>query len=377
MMLTRQFVNIVAENYKSSMYTLHRLDVSKHLFYPLAAEADAAAASKKNGAGPAVIPRLERLPPPCVTFPPSPTSVSDWPNLPIFALASPHKSEGKIISCDKEGNSVIYDADSHSIQIMPTMHGFTGIKPTIISVGNPDAEEEELYVSHSGFHVLRFGFADVYDFPGSRKCWHWDPLPRPPINDPIRSHAVIDGGRTICLSSFPDSFGTYCFDTVDREWWEAGYWELPFFGGVEYIPELQLWLGFSPKEPHHLCGTSDLSDMEQLVAMGQPPAVSYVLEDLNTPKSWLALRGKLINLGGGRFCVAKVFQEVVDKEDETDELQLSDFYPDVESLGPEFSVLTGVELVSSGSCGGKKLDRIRIHKSVRYIFSDDMIRWEL
>ncbi|CAN6205112.1 unnamed protein product [Urochloa humidicola] len=378
MMINRRFVNIAVENYKSGMYSLHRLDVSKHLFYPSAAEADAAAAAAASGAVPAAIPRLERLPPPCISFQPTPTSVSDWTNLPFFALASPRRSEGRIITCTKDGDSVVYDADSHSNQIMPGMRGYKGIRPTsIISTGNPDAEEEDLYVLHSGFHVLRFGSDDVYNFPGSRKYWHWERLPRPPIIDPIRSHTVIDGGRTICVSSFPDSFGTYCFDTVEREWWEAGYWELPFLGGVEYVPDLELWLGFSPKEPHHLCGTSDLSAMEQLIAMEQPPAVS-VLEDLGTPENWLALRVKLINLGGGRFCVAKVFQEVVmDKEDKTDELQLSDFYPDVESVGPEFSVLTGVELVPSGSGGGKKLDGIRIHKSIRYNFSHDMIRWEL
>ncbi|CAN6205111.1 unnamed protein product [Urochloa humidicola] len=378
-MITRRFVNIVAENYKSGMYSLHRLDVWKHLFYPSAAEADAAAASKKVGAGPADIPILERLPPPCISFQPSPTSVSDRANLPFFALASPRSSEGRIISCNKEGHSVIYDADSHSNQIMPTMQGYTGIEPTIISTGNPDGQEEDqgLYVLHSGFHVLRSGFMDV--LPGSPKAWHWDSLPQPPINDPVRSHTVIDGGRTICVSYFPGSFCTYCFDTVESEWWEAGYWELPFWGKIEYIPDLELWLGFSTTKSHHLCVTSDLSDMEQLIAMEQPPAVSHVLEDLDTPKNWFTLRVKLINLGGGRFCVAKVFQEVVmDTEDESEELELSDFYSDLESLGPMFSVLTGVELVTtSGSSGGKKLDGIRIHKSIRYIFSHDMIRWEL
>ncbi|CAN6167923.1 unnamed protein product [Urochloa humidicola] len=381
-MINRRFVNIVAENYKSGMYSLHRLDVSKHLFYPSAAEADAAAAaaSKKNGAGPAAIPRLEQLPPPCISFQPTPTSVSDWANLPFFALTNPRRSEGRIVTCTKEGDSVVYDADSNSNQIMPSMRGYKGIKPTaIISTGNPDAEEEDLYVLHSGFHVLRFGFMDLNDFPGSRKAWHWDSLPRPPINDRVRSHTVIDGGRTICLSSFPDSFGTCCFDTVEREWWHAGYWELPFEGGVEYIPDLGLWLGFPPEKPNHLCATSDLSEMEQLIAMEQPPEVSlHVLEDLDTPRNWFALRAKLINLGGGRFCVARVFQEVVmDTEDESEGLDLSHFCQDLDLLGHEFSMLTGVELVTSGSDGGKKLDGIRIHKSIRYIFSNDRIEWEL
>ncbi|CAN6218652.1 unnamed protein product [Urochloa humidicola] len=154
--------------------------------------------------------------------------------------------------------------------------------------------------------------------------------------------------------------------------------ELPFKGGVEYIPDLGLWLGFSPDKHHHLCATSDLSEMEQLVAMEQPPAVSQVLEDLDTPSYWFALRAKLINLGGDRFCVARVFREVVmNTEDESMELDLSYFCQDLDLLGHMFSVLTGVELVTSGSNGGKKLDGIRIHKSIRYIFGNDRIEWEL
>ncbi|CAN6175252.1 unnamed protein product [Urochloa humidicola] len=378
-MINRRFVNIVAKNYKSGMYSLHRLDVSKHLFYPSAAEADAAAAArKKNGAGPAAIPRLERLPPPCISFQPTPMPISDdKPDLPFFALASPRRSEGRIITCTEEGDSLVYDADSNSNQIMPSIPGFKGIDSTIISTGNPDfAQEEDLYVLHSGFHVLRFGPMDMLG-PGSRKAWHWESLPRF-INEPIGSHTVIDGGRTICVSSSPGNFGTYCFDTVEREWWHAGFWELPFEGGVEYIPDLGLWLGVSLEKHHHLCATLDLSEMEQLVAMEQPPAVSQVLEDIDTPRNWFALRAKLINLGGGRFCVARVFQEVVmDTEDESMELDLSHFCQDLDLIGHTFSVLTGIELVTSGSDGGKKLDGIRIHKSIRYIFSNDRIKWEL
>ncbi|CAN6167922.1 unnamed protein product [Urochloa humidicola] len=112
--------------------------------------------------------------------------------------------------------------------------------------------------------------------------------------------------------------------------------------------------------------------------MEQPPAVSQVLEDIDTPRNWFALRAKLINLGGGRFCVARVFQEVVmDTEDESMELDLSHFCQDLDLIGHTFSVLTGIELVTSGSDGGKKLDGIRIHKSIRYIFSNDRIKWEL
>ena len=43
MNLRRRFVNLVAECYLSNVCSLHRLDVSQHLFYPSTAEAEAAA----------------------------------------------------------------------------------------------------------------------------------------------------------------------------------------------------------------------------------------------------------------------------------------------------------------------------------------------
>jgi len=43
MKLRRRFVNVVAESYLNNVCSLHRLDVSQHLFYPSTAEAEAAA----------------------------------------------------------------------------------------------------------------------------------------------------------------------------------------------------------------------------------------------------------------------------------------------------------------------------------------------
>ncbi|XP_062187889.1 uncharacterized protein LOC133891187 [Phragmites australis] len=297
-MMIRRFVNIVAENYKSSMYSLHGLDVSKHLFYPSTAEAEAAAAkaaaSKKNGNGggrPPVIPRLRRLPAPYMSFQPSPTTLGDSTTMGTFALVSPRSSEGRILCSSDAGHSLLYNADSHFIQTMPSVQGFIGSRPITISTGRPGALEDDLYILRDGaglscFHVLRFGSKDrLVHRPSGRKGWHWESLPRPPFSGIINSYTVVDGGRTICVSyNAPDFFGTYCFDTVEREWWEAGDWVLPFEGGAEYVPDLKLWLGFSPSKPHHLCATSDLS------AMDQPPTLQHVLPDLDTPENWSAMR---------------------------------------------------------------------------------------
>jgi hypothetical protein len=94
--------------------------------------------------------------------------------------------------------------------------------PITISTGRPGALEENLYI-HYGFHVLRFGpEVEAMNFPRDHHAWHWESLPLLPMDDQVVSHTVVDGGRTICISG---CFGTLCFDTVEREWWHAGYWE--------------------------------------------------------------------------------------------------------------------------------------------------------
>lgn len=150
----------------------------------------------------------------------------------------------------------------------------------------------------SRFHVLRFGPKDrMDDCTRSRKGWLWESLPPLPFGGIINSHTPIDDGRTICVSSISDAdgWGTYCFDTVEREWWEAGDWVLPFEGGAKYIPDLNLWLGFSLSKHRHLCVTSDLSAVDQ-------PTMSQVdMPYLETPDDWSTLRFDILNLGEGKF----------------------------------------------------------------------------
>ncbi|CAL5084925.1 unnamed protein product [Urochloa decumbens] len=343
-MILRRFVNIVAENLKGR-YSLHRLDVSKHLFYPSTAEAKAAAAKAagKNGnAGFRAPPtrRLKRLPPPCINFHPSPSILSDRATLEIFALLCPSSSEGRVLCCGDSGRSLIYNADSHFVQTMPSIQGLKGRRPITISTGRP-GDLEDLYVLTAGadfscFHVLRFGGKDrAVHRPWERKAWHWDSLPLPPFNDAISSYTVVDGGRTICVSSEAPSQMALAPTALTR--------------------------------PYHLCATSDLSDMKQ------PPTLQHVLPHLNTPKNWLLSRANLISLGEGKFCVAKVFHEGVDSTG--DEPEDSDS-PGMEIIGSVFTVLSGVELVTSGS-SGDELEGLQVHKSVRYMFMEDMIQWEL
>jgi hypothetical protein len=73
------------------------------------------------------------------------------------------------------------------------------------------------------------------------------------------------GGSHICISV--DGVGTYRFDTENHEWSEVAKWTLPFQGKVEYVPELNLWFGFSAKDRHFvaadLSSTMDMEDSQQ------------------------------------------------------------------------------------------------------------------
>jgi hypothetical protein len=69
MVIIRWFVNIMAEKYKNSVYSLHRLEVSKHLFYPSTPQEQA---NTGGGGDPPIIERLQELPAPCLRIQPDP-----------------------------------------------------------------------------------------------------------------------------------------------------------------------------------------------------------------------------------------------------------------------------------------------------------------
>jgi hypothetical protein len=272
--MIRRFVNVVAENFsKSGLYSLHRLDVSKHLFYesrakaqlvPLLAEAQANTAAAEK---PSVMERLEELPAPCVNIQPSTSPMDVLCNSPMafFALLNPCKSEGKVIFMNRSGAAVLRDVEKQTRDGMPLLEDQVGPEPISFSFtcsNNTQGQEEDLYIFYktpgtcsdsSYFRVLRW--------ESEAAGWRWDLLPPPPfVNDfgyqPasfIYSFTVVDGDRTIYLSFAKGGIGTYCFDMLERKWWHASKWELPFKGRAEYIPDLKLWLGFDPNG--YLCET--------------------------------------------------------------------------------------------------------------------------
>ncbi|KAG2655852.1 hypothetical protein PVAP13_1KG058177, partial [Panicum virgatum] len=306
----RRFVNVVAENIKSALHSLHRLDVSKHLFYPSAAEAEAeaeaAAALKRKSSGWAPqIPTLECLPARSICFRSTPTTRWDNASMEFFALLSPRRSESRIFCSTNSGHSVLYHADSHRgsarfhpyVQCMPSLQDeFIGRRPITFSTGHPSVPEEDLFHLASRCTVIQ-PKDRMDDCTRSRKGCTWESLPPLPFGGTINSHTLIDDGRTICVSSAPDAdgWGTYCFDT--------------------------------------------------------------------TPDDWSTLRFDILNLGEGKFCMVEIFEIAGDSESE-------DYF----ELGGDFAVLTGVDSLSGD--GDRKLEGLRIHKSRRYTFMQDQVKWE-
>lgn len=314
-------------------------------------------------------------------------------------LVSPRSEAGtRILFTNEAGDSMMYYADegcptgrTHAI---PRLEEFAG--PVTASVSAGAAKEESMYVVHGvrggvapRFHVLRFFGtppppADRWGVGGG---WYWQSLPPPPfVSDAvISSYTVVNGGRTICVSSYAARAGTWCFDTVRGEWWHAGDWEMPFDGRAEYLADLDLWLGLSSTVAGvgstgtltygELCTTSGLS--LSAMAMNQPPTL---LQRLYTPpENWMtapnAKQVELINLGSGRFAIAKVFNYY--------DGYTSDYYDhdDDSAADQQHLAVTGVEIrprQPRGRCDhiwscSDGLELIH-HKSISYMCECDTHR---
>ncbi|CAL4955132.1 unnamed protein product [Urochloa decumbens] len=309
----RGFVNIVAENYDKSglYYSVHRLDVSKHLFFPSTIHAHY---NNTTGGG-MIEERLQELPTPCIGIQPTLVESSKM-KMAFFGLLSPSSSESRILCINEAGHSLLYDADERMNYKMPSLEGFKGPVSVSLSIAQAAGAKEE------GI----FGTTGCWRFP---RVWYWQSLPPPPFvcrpgGGLISAYTMMEGGRTICLSSAADGVGSYFFETVRGEWSRAGDWVLPFTGRAQYVADLNLWLGFSLQYPHDLCATN----LHALATNQQPPTT------LLPAREWMATKMNLLNLGSGRFVIAK-FCKVIRNIGESDM---------VEDAEDEFLVLTGMEI---------------------------------
>ncbi|CAL5071884.1 unnamed protein product [Urochloa decumbens] len=286
----------------------------------------------------------------------------------------------KVICEDQSGSCFLVDAETRHVVTMPHLHK---PKSAPLSLFVPSADPDDhndgggsLFVMESApkpeagcsgqlshqFEVFVCRkLSDIY----LCKTWYCHPLPPPPfICDhkyteslpKISSYAVVGGGSHVCISV--EGAGSYFLDTASYTWGHERAWTLPFRGKVEYVPELKLWFGFSAKDQS--MAAADLTDTD---SQPQLQLVS-TWKEFNPHEEWgLSQDPQLVNLGCGRFCIARFFHTRTLSGDCKDE-------PSEQNC----AVLTGVEVVPSrvpeanGNGGNGKVDLQMItHKSRRYV----------
>ncbi|KAF8720992.1 hypothetical protein HU200_023401 [Digitaria exilis] len=351
--LSRRFLSLLVDIRIPGAQSLCFVDLTRHkLFNSIPAlplnintsesegpqETTLPAGNPKNGM------RRIRLPAPGINLRSSAVGF-DW-YMDCFPLAG-----GNLLCTDQSGRATLFNADTRSVESMPYLHK---PKSVPVSISVPWADDNDGGVSvfimeraprleQGDARALSSQFeAFTYCRPSthSTKFWQHQLLPPPPfICNPkyyvdtstrprIRSYAVLGGGSQVCISV--DRAGTYSLDTVTHTWTQIGDWILPFVGKVEYVPELKLWFGICAKDMQ--LGAADLSTMD----MDFQPQLVDTWKEFEAPQEWAEVQpSQLVNLGSGRFCIARFFCSP----------SLMSLF-DSDGLDEEyFTVLTGVDVV--------------------------------
>ncbi|CAL4967361.1 unnamed protein product [Urochloa decumbens] len=377
--MSRRFVNLIADRFigEYPASTLHRINPWRCL-YPTTQQALAASEnSKANSFDDARLPRA------AISFydPLQPDNPGDAK---FFSLGS---SSNGIISMDPDGNTLLYDGASRGLRVMPAPHAPKGASVSL-NVGdglyilemNPGTEED-----HSFEALIHRGPSDDTTTSSDEK-WFWRSLPPPPyayddyecrkVGDyeeyrrrcyerngkcpyAIGAYTVV-GDSQVWIST--KGGGTFSFDTTSGQWSEAGDWALPLYGRVEYAPELGLWFGFTSEDEGSQFAACDLG----AASPTRPPVLIKAWDELApppVPPRWVPVMAFLLPLGGGKFCVARMFDLA---QEGWCRGKSGKDYLNVDT----FAVLTGVEVVR-GSRGVLRMIR---HKSRRYNVGSSMAR---
>lgn len=362
--LPRLFLNLIVDNHIPGAKSLRCIDLMRHKLFntkvpvlPL----------HGNGAAQSELPQEEstlwpvnrknkmamiQLPDPIFNFRGSGSSLYWYIN--CFPLAG-----RKVLCADQLGRTSLFDADMRQLEDLPYLDTPKRL-PISIFVPSADTDDHDnsdgghgsIYIMEGrpsqeqpgdGKQLSHQYEAFVYRRPtltSFTKSWQRQLLPPPPfvcdpkvVNPRITSYVVLDGGSHICIS-VDGGAGTYYLDTAKHTWTQLGDWTLPFVGKVEYVPELKLWFGICAKDWQ--LGAADLSTMDM---DSQQPQLVGAWKELDAPQEWTELQcPQLVNLGFGRFCVARFFQYslhplgfLFDSSDLVDEQYLT--------------VLTGMDLV--------------------------------
>ena len=130
---------------------------------------------------------------------------------------------------------------------------------------------------------------------------------------------------------------------------------MPFIGHAEFVPEHNLWFGFSSEEDNGFGACDLLTDEEK-------PSLRNVWElDLRPPEDWIpTTKSYLVPLGSGKFCVVKLFHTL-------EELISRAGYQ--QRKIERFAVFTGVEVENVDGIGLRMIK----HKSKRYCLDEDKL----
>nr|ACG32832.1 hypothetical protein [Zea mays] len=366
--LSRRFLNLIAANHSPGVKSLHRIGLGR-IFnstpgpIPNGDRLESAAGQEDYMVRPRAL-DIIRLPTPVMSFRSSASFESKEWKLDCFPL-----SDCKVFCMDQSGRGFLFDANSCGVSTVAHLHT-PKVKPISLSIPQPNVDEDDhndewgskLFILESmpeepevncQFEAFIYRMRDVY--PRVLKHWNRHLVPPPPpfiretVNQNSRrlevtSYAVIEDGSHICISI--EGAGTYCMHTVSHTWNRVGEWTLPFRGKIEYVPELKLWFGTSAESGH--LAAADLS------AMDSQPQLVGTWKELDPPEGWKECKdSQVVNLGSGRFCIARFFKKNPVDVRSGDELP-----------GQSFAVLTGVEVVNRG-CDAEVELRMVTHKSRR------------
>jgi hypothetical protein len=222
--MIRRVVNLVVKNDSTGIHSVHRVDPYKHLFYKSAAEA--ASSNTNKGVDSTRGMQILALPDPVVSFAPSPTSLPRpyKGDLDFFALLGTCASEGKIVSANMAGETVLYDADERLFLNLPWLSEPKGWNPVCLSISLPGTVENSLYVidrrpgsamhrfcnireeyASSCFEVLEYGSRGVRNMPAG---WRWRLLDTP--RGTWKSGGMLGSGRFPFMGKLAISLSSTC-----------------------------------------------------------------------------------------------------------------------------------------------------------------------
>lgn len=312
-----------------------------------------------------------RLPRPILKF--CSTHGSDHISLDCFPLV-----DRKVVIADHTRRMFLCDADTRAVVSIPNLHKPKSRPISLFIPSTADANDHPSVGGGSLYVMERvpepekgdvklsdqfeaFVCSNIFEGP-----WNCHLLRPPPfVSDrtccftypKITSYAVV--GSNICISHNSCN-ATYCLDTA-RNTWEVGNGNLPLYGKVVYVPELKLWFGFSTEaRTMSPLAAADLSTMD---SHSQPQLIGD-WKEFDPPKGWLESHDpQLVNLGSGRFCIARFFRIV-----SMDDGEIID----------RIEVFTGVEVLPVGhdgdGSGNTKLKlRMKKNKSLCHVSNGTVI----